>query len=701
MAARAWRAASHIGIRRWPAGVADGRWPYSLRRPSSTDTDAATHHPSTAGGLHRLLTDEQRALLTQANQLSSLSKTLARQVGNVPVKEDSLLADVARLQMQRRRRRGGEASASEQEIENAAPSLFTVVFAGEFNAGKSTLINALLGKEMLDVGVLPTTDAITIIMANEDADEGEGDASFEVESATIGLDAGVSAHTQLHLLPTKQYPILTDLCLIDTPGTNAILSLAHTSSTLRILHDADLIVFVTSADRPFSESEKQLLQTSIKSYRKRVVLVINKMDVLERQKGEDHGDATKKRVENYVVEHASDLLGARPVVIPLSARDALSVKLLHNSGGTADENPLWKRSNFGSLEHFLLESLTSMSKVRTKLLNPLGVLEGILIECQSEIQRRQEELDVDVMTLRLLTSQTKAWEKETKSEVIDACQSKIKEVVAARSEVASRVLEETSFFDQLQMLMGRGTFDSAWMRANQRGHRIRNKSEGQDSNHSLGDELMSIGEDCAESLTSRAHNQGTATIEYLGKRPVVVGKGMVGSVTTPKFQQLKQLQPSIIDAIQSATSNLPGDTQSADRIYSSLRTNAALSSLVLGSSVVPATLFMSGVLDATTGMLCGGALAALGCVSLPIGNRYAAASFQKEWTSNAAALEDAIGTLLQDALKRIRSDLADSVAPYSRYVETEGEWLKELAEKLDSGLSNAHSLRSKISKACQ
>ena len=59
-----------------------------------------------------------------------------------------------------------------------------------------------------------------------------------------------------------------DSPLIDTPGTNAILSLQHTSSTLRILHDADLIIFVTSADRPFSESEKELLQTSIKSYRK-------------------------------------------------------------------------------------------------------------------------------------------------------------------------------------------------------------------------------------------------------------------------------------------------------------------------------------------------------------------------------------------------------------------------------------------------
>ena len=142
------------------------------------------------------------------------------------------------------------------------------MLAGEYNSGKSTLINALLGSEFQESGVLPTTDAITILMANDNEDTTNNDTnSADIDSTSIGLD-GFS--TQLHLLPTKKYPILSDLCLIDTPGTNAILSLQHTSSTLRILHDADLIVFVTSADRPFSESEKQLLQTSIKSYRKRV-----------------------------------------------------------------------------------------------------------------------------------------------------------------------------------------------------------------------------------------------------------------------------------------------------------------------------------------------------------------------------------------------------------------------------------------------
>jgi hypothetical protein len=53
-------------------------------------------------------------------------------------------------------------------------------------------------------------------------------------------------------------------------------------------------------------------------------------------------------VIEYVTRHASDLLGGRPVVFPVSGRDSLSFKML---GGRKDEDGLWKRCNFGDLEH--------------------------------------------------------------------------------------------------------------------------------------------------------------------------------------------------------------------------------------------------------------------------------------------------------------------------------------------------------------
>ena len=640
-------------------------------------------------------------LFNKVNQLSNNTRSLAKQVGNVEIKQDSIL------------RRSSESA------DNAAPlSTFTVVFAGEFNSGKSTLINALLGDEIQEAGVLPTTDAITIIMANNDSDakskHDDKDSSCSSSSSLIeGLDTGITnVHTQLHLLPTQKYPILSDLCLLDTPGTNAILSLQHTSSTLRILHDADLIVFVTSADRPFSESERQLLQTSIKSYRKRVVLVINKMDTLERQNGEDHGKETKKRVVNYVTEHAGDLLGASPVVIPLSARDALSCKLLYNKspneGTNNKEQSLWKRSNFAALEHFLSSSLTSSSKIRTKLLNPIGVSEGILTDCQKEIKRREEELNVDVMTLRLLTSQTDAWFKEIQTDCIDECD--IIKAITNRSQVATRVIDELSWIDQWMIGLGAGKsiFDSAWDNANIRSQTVPQNKIGQ--NNILEQELLSIVDACVETLSTKVHNQGQTTIEYLGKRPAILGSSssngvnrMVGSVSTPKFSRLKELHPAMIAALQRSVSNIPNDSHYKDQLYTSLARTALISSVLMGGSFISGTLLAMEFIDMdlTTGLMGSSTLGVLGMSVLPLGNRNTSSSIEKEWIANAKQLQSTLDILLNNALEQIRSDLSESIKPYTMFVKSEGEWINELNEKLNSSVSSAHSLRSKINKACE
>jgi len=681
---------------------------------SKPSKDARSQDFLLGSSLSRLLTNEQRKLLRQVHQLSSMSRSLAKQVGNVPVREDSLLADIARLQMQRKkkmqhqavgngntRQQLEEVKTTELDDEIAPPSLFTVVFAGEFNSGKSTLINALLGAEILESGVLPTTDAITILMASNE-EEHFADVSNDLDSTDAIVDFSAAnsspAHSQLHLLPSSKYPILSDLCLIDTPGTNAILALQHTYSTLRILHDADLIVFVTSADRPFSESEKQLLQTSILSYRKRVVMVINKMDILERQQGEDHGEKTKQRVVDYVVEHAGDLLGARPVVIPLSARDALSVKSLYssqsNKGGSDEQPTLWKRSNFATLEHYLQETLTASSKIKTKILNPLGVAEGILLDCQNEIYTRKDELEIDVMTLRLLNSQTAAWDKEIQSEVLDRCRSEVRDVFAKRAQVVSKVLDQLSLIDRLRMGLGLGktSYDNAWENANIQ-------------TISLENELNAIVGEYSDTLSSRTKTQGEATLEYLGKRPAVVGsKGagrMIGTVSAPKFKGLREdLRSSTTTAIQTLTSRLPPDGECSDRVYSSLCRNALTSTFLCSSAIAPSTLAFLEMIDSAMGVTMSTLLFALGGLALPIGSKRVAGSYEKEWLSYATKLDSSLDIVFSDTMKRVRMQLSESIAPYSRYITAEGDWLLELQTKTESGTSTAHRLRNQTNKAC-
>ena len=130
-----------------------------------------------------------------------------------------------------------------EEITRLGDGFFLLVVAGEYNSGKSSLINALAGRKVLDEGPTPTTAQVTKLKYSENSFEGQ----------TNG-DNGV-------LVLGEPISILSNrLQIVDTPGTNAI-DRAHESLTRDYIPLCDLVLFVTSADRPFSESERLFLES--------------------------------------------------------------------------------------------------------------------------------------------------------------------------------------------------------------------------------------------------------------------------------------------------------------------------------------------------------------------------------------------------------------------------------------------------------
>ena len=87
---------------------------------------------------------------------------------------------------------------------------------------------------------------------------------------------------------------LRGLHLVDTPGTNSIED-AHTALTQGFLPRTDLVLFVTSAERPFSQSEQELLR-AVADWRKPVLCVLNKADLLDAEQ--------LHTVTEYVAEQA-------------------------------------------------------------------------------------------------------------------------------------------------------------------------------------------------------------------------------------------------------------------------------------------------------------------------------------------------------------------------------------------------------------
>ena len=139
--------------------------------------------------------------------------------------------------------------------------LFLLVVVGEFNAGKSALINALLGAKVL--------------ARRRDPHHLAGDAG-QVGRADRRNKSWIRALP----LYTHPLPLLRELNIVDTPGTNAVIR-HHERLTDEFVPRSDLVLFVTSADRPMSESERQFLER-IRAWGKKVVMTLNKIDILRR-----------------------------------------------------------------------------------------------------------------------------------------------------------------------------------------------------------------------------------------------------------------------------------------------------------------------------------------------------------------------------------------------------------------------------------
>ncbi|KAL0697249.1 hypothetical protein Bca4012_053371 [Brassica carinata] len=246
---------------------------------------------------------------------------------------------------------------------------FLMVIVGEFNSGKSTVINALLGKRYLKEGVVPTTNEITFLCYSD-------------------LESEEQQRCQRH--PDGQYicylpaPLLKDINIVDTPGTNVILQ-RQQRLTEEFVPRADLLVFVLSADRPLTESEVAFLRYT-QQWKKKFVFILNKSDIYR---------DTRELEEaiSFVKENTQKLLNTENVILyPVSARSALEAKLSTASLVGRDDLEVldsdWRIQSFNELEKFLYSFLdsstaTGMERIRLKLETPIAIAERLLSSVES------------------------------------------------------------------------------------------------------------------------------------------------------------------------------------------------------------------------------------------------------------------------------------------------------------------------------
>ncbi len=201
----------------------------------------------------------------------------------------------------------GESSAEDRKRlqQNAADlgdMFFLVVVVGEFNAGKSSFVNALIGDELLPMGITPTTDAIELVRW-----------SSKRSKDPTWRDQGI-VREWTH--PNTGGP---GVVIVDTPGTGSVFR-KHEQIAKGFLSRSDLVIFLLSAKRALAETERLYLELA-RDYGKKIVVVINQADLLDKRE--------QKEVQSFVQQQLKELLDLRPDIFMVSAKQALKEK----SGG--------------------------------------------------------------------------------------------------------------------------------------------------------------------------------------------------------------------------------------------------------------------------------------------------------------------------------------------------------------------------------
>ncbi|KAL6564348.1 hypothetical protein OROMI_015798 [Orobanche minor] len=282
-------------------------------------------------------------------------------------------------------------------------TIFSGYSGGEFNSGKSSVINAFLGQRYLKDGVLPTTNDITFLRYS--------DSEFCEQCCERHPDG-----QSICYIPA---PILKEMIIVDTPGTNVILQ-RQQRLTEEFVPRADLILFILSADRPLTESEADFLRY-IQQWKKKIVFVLNKCDLYRTT------DELEEAIA-FIKENTRKMLNAEQVTLyPVSARSALEAKLSAFSLPETQEhfsnNPYLEANSFYDLEKYLCSFLdvstdNGIERIRLKLQTPVKIAEQLLSSCQKLLVEECQQAERDLVMVNNLLSSVKEYALKMENESI-------------------------------------------------------------------------------------------------------------------------------------------------------------------------------------------------------------------------------------------------------------------------------------------
>jgi small GTP-binding protein len=510
--------------------------------------------------------------------------------------------------------------------------LFLLVIVGEFNAGKSAFINALLGSRIVQEGVTPTTAQINVLQYGESLTRQEREPSLHVITAPAD--------------------ILREIHIVDTPGTNAIIR-EHEAITSDFVPRSDLVLFVTSADRPFTETERAFLE-QVRGWGKKVVIVINKVDILE-------GDVQVQEISRFVANSAQSLLGFTPEIFPVSSRLALRAKQGDPSS--------WEASGFEALERYIASTLDSPGRVHLKLLNPLGVGAALTERHATVVRDRTALLKDDFATLDEVERQLTIYQDDLLRD-FGYRMADIDNILLAMEKRGHDYFDDTLRIGRVVDLLNRSRM--------QQGFEQQVVAEAPQQIEKKVSELV-------DWLVDADLKQWQNVTRHLAERRRQYKNRIVDDEDSARFHYDRT---RLIDSVSRESQKVVDSydrrkeaSELADGARNAVAAAAAVGAGALGLGAIVSLAATATAVD-VTGFLMASVLVAIGFFILPAKRAKAKEEMRRKVTDVRERLSTALRQQFSQEIAKSGQRIRESIAPYSRFIRAEGDKLRETEKEL-------------------
>lgn len=361
---------------------------------------------------------------------------------------------------------------------------FSIVVVGEFSAGKSTLLNALMGKRILPSFSNETTATVNFLRHKSKALDGEAgrvyyndntqkiinDASLDTIMEYVSTKGKNVAKTVDHLDLYLDSDFLMDgVTLVDTPGLNGVAD-GHREITEAQILKSHACIFLFNSDHPGSKTDFDFLYELQKKV-KTIIFVLNKIDEIKPDEGETPETVIETLKHTYKEKFPEET--SVPEIWPVAAYPALVARSnepleyhdrIHRT--LAQKQELELNSRLQEFENRLMSFLVCGEKTKQQLLSPVERVIALCLQSRTEWNEEKAILENSADTVELENQIANIQEiidnlekrilenrRDIQTSVKQGFNEIIEEFSAEMSKLQERQIQQIDYFDEFDELM--------------------------------------------------------------------------------------------------------------------------------------------------------------------------------------------------------------------------------------------------------